>query len=488
MALLDRERDLIVVRIVYDGPPWSGKTTSLRALGEGLERTTTTPEEREGRTRYFDWLDYVGGMYDGHRIRCQVVTVPGQPELRERREHLLRDADSVVFVADTTRGKFQASLAGFADCRQLLAGRDPPVALVMQANKRDLSDAVPLAELQRHLAEFPAVGVVETVASDGRGIRSAFILGVRLALDRVRELQRQGRLPEGKPEVDSSEELLERMHALDLDRVEPVASTRHAGIDTEEVTSEPVPAVPNADVPSGRIWPPVEGRLILHDVSLAGESRLERWPSGIWYGRSADGRWELYSSASDRFAELETGERRLLEWARLHAQCSSLLSVKRAVCLVEDSGGGGRLWQIKRVTTTVADAVEGALQQKRPELIGTTLFEAVRLLIDASRRFVNAPCHLPCTAHTVARSGWRAVYADRMPSLADLPQALPEREPEGVVAWREAARLVPPALLSPGDISLACSAAQRMGARHPQLDMVAPLVAQVLLRGDSAAL
>ena len=75
MATLDKQRDLVVVRIVYDGPPMSGKTTSVRALAEGLGRPAETPDEVNGRTLFFDWVDYVGGMFEGHRIRCQIVTV-----------------------------------------------------------------------------------------------------------------------------------------------------------------------------------------------------------------------------------------------------------------------------------------------------------------------------------------------------------------------------------------------------------------------------
>ncbi|HKU41917.1 MAG TPA: hypothetical protein VJR89_27355, partial [Polyangiales bacterium] len=101
MPIIDNKRGVLVVRLVYDGPPMSGKTTSLRTLARGLGVSVETPEERDGRTVYFDWMDYVGGLFEGRQIRCQVVSVPGQTEHARRRQQLLASADAVVLVADT---------------------------------------------------------------------------------------------------------------------------------------------------------------------------------------------------------------------------------------------------------------------------------------------------------------------------------------------------------------------------------------------------
>ena len=84
MAVIDDTRGVLVVRIVYDGPALSGKTTSLKALARGVGREITTPQETAGRTLFFDWVDYVGGLFDGRQIRCQIVSVPGQLDLAER--------------------------------------------------------------------------------------------------------------------------------------------------------------------------------------------------------------------------------------------------------------------------------------------------------------------------------------------------------------------------------------------------------------------
>src|SRR3954469_21794785 len=129
MAVLDPERNAVVIRIVYDGPPHAGKTTSVKALARSLMRTVDTPLEAAGRTMFFDWMEYTGGLFEGHQIRCQIVSVPGQPDLAARRRALLESADVVVFVADTSdRASVERSVAHVHQMVEILRGHaDLPI-------------------------------------------------------------------------------------------------------------------------------------------------------------------------------------------------------------------------------------------------------------------------------------------------------------------------------------------------------------------------
>jgi GTPase SAR1 family protein len=102
MAVLDPRNDTVVIRVVYDGAPMAGKSTSVGALGRGLGSNVYSPGEVSGRTLYFDWLDYTGGLFEGRRIRCQIISVPGQATLAPRRRRLLESADAIVFVGDSS--------------------------------------------------------------------------------------------------------------------------------------------------------------------------------------------------------------------------------------------------------------------------------------------------------------------------------------------------------------------------------------------------
>ena len=116
MAIIDTTRDVVVVRIVYDGAPAAGKTLSVQTLGKLLGKTNAvfTPELPDYPTVYFDWLEYTGGFFKGLAIACQIVSVPTHTTAQPYRDYLLSTADTVVFVADASSPKnLQASLPYF---------------------------------------------------------------------------------------------------------------------------------------------------------------------------------------------------------------------------------------------------------------------------------------------------------------------------------------------------------------------------------------
>jgi hypothetical protein len=377
MAVLDPRSDAVVIRVVYDGAPMAGKSTSVGALGRGLGSQVFTPAEVAGRTLYFDWLDYTGGLFEGHRIRCQIISVPGQATLAPRRRRLLESADAIVFVGDSSPAGFAADrgyLAGL--CRVLEQVPVPPVGVVLQANKRDHAHAVPVAKIRSMLDDLGMrIGVVESVAVDGTGIRAAFVFAVRLALDRVRELMRTGQLQTARPEVDSAQELLEQLKqaedgSMDYATAAGLVHTRVSDVHPQSIASEAldqavgdneaatiaaqsvegggyVPAPPDERVASGMVWPPVDGRLVLQEVAQA-RVQLSCSSQGDWSG-AANGRWLVHSAASEVFEALEEGRTVLVQSARIHAANAREKSLDRCVVLAGDGRGRYRVWQITRI-------------------------------------------------------------------------------------------------------------------------------------------
>src|SRR6185369_2821187 len=124
---------------------------------KGVSSKLECPAELAGRTLYFDWVDYVGGMFDGRQIRCQIVSVPGQKELARRRNLLLESADAVVLVLDTREHEWDFSLKWVRETAPHCRSQDPPVGLVLQANKRDAPDAVPQETMRLALARIAPV-------------------------------------------------------------------------------------------------------------------------------------------------------------------------------------------------------------------------------------------------------------------------------------------------------------------------------------------
>jgi signal recognition particle receptor subunit beta len=342
MAVISSNQDALVVRIVYDGPPMAGKTSSLRALASKLGGSLQTPAEIDGRTLYFDWLDYTGGLFEGRRIRCQIVSVPGQASLASRRRALLETADAVVFVSDTTRDAAPQCRSYLKAARAALGSREgPTVGIVLQANKRDHVDALPLSELRRALdAPDEKVAIVESVATDGSGIREAFVFAVRLALDRVRELMRGTLLKTTEPEIDSAEALLAEFAQREQGKLELAAVD---GLKHTRLILEQAPSLPRSDLPGGMIWPPVEGRLILHEAT-ANTPILHQDADGSWRSSGSPG-WLIHSPAQGQFHDLSAARSAMLEWARAHSAHAKMLGGRRCIALSHEGAGSYRLWQ-----------------------------------------------------------------------------------------------------------------------------------------------
>lgn len=445
MAFLDKERGLIVIRIVYDGPALSGKTTTLRALARGLGGSIFSGDEAEGRTLYFDWLDYTGGRFEGHPIRCQAVSVPGQRLLRARRERILEGADAVVFVADTSRSGLEASGRMLESLRtSLREGPAPRPGIVVQANKRDAPDAAPSLDVRRVLAPGGGVAVLDSVASAGMGLREAFVLAVRLALDRVRELLRLERLPELPPDADSWAALLEDLRSREREvegrgegpglsiaavalaealqaesgataapgHAQPVAAlTAPSDSGAEPPTAGGRPPVPTASVPGGMIWPPIGGRIVLHEA-VAEPPVLEATMDGSWTGVSR-GRMRLHSYAADIFPDAEASRRALVDWARWHTALLPRLSPRRCVLAAQADRGAWRLWQIVSGERTLRVALEQVLSRGAPDQVARGLLDVVRSFDEGFSAL--APLGLHCSLDTLGFVESGLVYVGLTP-------------------------------------------------------------------------
>ena len=238
MPLVDHRTSSVVLRIVYDGPPEAGKMTNLRQLCERLSLSPRgAPDGAAGhdRTRFFDWLDWLdvtGGAIGGRRVRCQLVSLPGQIQLARRRRHILDSADVVVVVADSRPRAAPETNAALRSLARGL-GHRADVPLVLQANKQDLPDAQPPALLHAALGLAARVPVVAAEASGGSGVVETFMLAVRLAVDHVRALLVAGEL--GEADSAGTGELLRALEAdapeaFDaLDAIARAADARAAG-------------------------------------------------------------------------------------------------------------------------------------------------------------------------------------------------------------------------------------------------------------------
>jgi len=176
MSFINYAAREINCKLVYYGPGLCGKTTNLqhiyKKVDPGAKGKLISLATESERTLFFDFLPLELGTIRGFKTRFHLYTVPGQIFYEASRKLILKGADGVVFVADSQLERVEANIQSLADMRQHLGdqGIDPDkIPLVIQYNKRDLPNAIPIDELQKALnpRNLPWF---EAVASQGTGV------------------------------------------------------------------------------------------------------------------------------------------------------------------------------------------------------------------------------------------------------------------------------------------------------------------------------
>ncbi len=176
MSFVNYHTKEINCKIVYYGPGLGGKTTNIQyiyqktsAQNKGQMITLNTENER---TLFFDFLPLDLGEIRGFKTRFHLYTVPGQVFYEASRKLILRGVDGLVFVADSQVERMEANLESYHGLEKNLTDQGYDVSkvpAVMQWNKRDLPNIVPVEDLQMQLnkRKFPAF---EATAVSGEGV------------------------------------------------------------------------------------------------------------------------------------------------------------------------------------------------------------------------------------------------------------------------------------------------------------------------------
>jgi mutual gliding-motility protein MglA len=180
VAVVDFAERQLTLKLVYYGPPLSGKTSNLRALHTKVDQLNRgrlmTLDTRDDRTLFFDLLPMffrVEGRTSSFSVRIKVYTVPGQPVHEATRKVVLAGTDGVVFVADSSPSATEANLSSWGSLTTNLAAFAlDRVPIVVQYNKRDLPDRVALEHADRF--GEPTRALLEACARKGEGVVETF--------------------------------------------------------------------------------------------------------------------------------------------------------------------------------------------------------------------------------------------------------------------------------------------------------------------------
>ncbi len=193
MSFINYASREINCKLVYYGPGLGGKTTNLQYIYSRVEPSTkgkliSLATETE-RTLFFDFLPLELGTIRGFKTRFHLYTVPGQVFYDASRKLILRGADGIIFVADSQIERLESNVESLENLETNLGEQGlslQTVPFVLQYNKRDLPNIVPVEALQaalnpRHVPWF------EACAPKGLGVFETLKGAAKLVLNELRK-------------------------------------------------------------------------------------------------------------------------------------------------------------------------------------------------------------------------------------------------------------------------------------------------------------
>lgn len=177
------------LKIVFFGASLAGKSTTVRQLYNILKEKNLTKgefvsmETNENRTLFVE-LFLTKLPLNGEQIDIKVLTTPGQFRLHPLRKAILQGVDGLVFTVDSQKGREEINFLVLREMAHVLKelGYDLyKIPIVVQYNKRDLKDALPIEELQPICNPWDAP-YTETIATEGIGVLETFRLILEEAL------------------------------------------------------------------------------------------------------------------------------------------------------------------------------------------------------------------------------------------------------------------------------------------------------------------
>jgi signal recognition particle receptor subunit beta len=183
------------LKIVYYGPALSGKTTNLEQIHARVDPSHRSDlislKTHEDRTLFFDFLELELGRINNLTPKIHLYTVPGQSYYEASRKLVLRGADGVVFVADSSPEFMHANKVAWGDMNAHLASHGialEKLPVVLQCNKQDLVYAVD-PQTMKNLLNLYTIPTVSAIAVRGEGVLDTLKLITRGVLANLQQQQ-----------------------------------------------------------------------------------------------------------------------------------------------------------------------------------------------------------------------------------------------------------------------------------------------------------
>jgi len=199
MVVFNPQKKEIDIKVVYYGPALCGKTTNLKSVHLNLN-----PQQRgelislatkDDRTLFFYFLPIQLENIRGFKTRFHIYTVPGQVFYTLTRKAVLTGVDGVIFVADSQNGMMKENIESLNDLKDNLKYYNKTlesIPLVIQYNKRDLPDLVPITVMNEQLNSMRAP-FFEACALSGKGVMETLTMCCKLVLNQMQNKSKSER-------------------------------------------------------------------------------------------------------------------------------------------------------------------------------------------------------------------------------------------------------------------------------------------------------
>ncbi len=243
MAVLNAAKRELDIKIVYYGPALCGKTTNVQCI-----HTRLTPDQRgdimtlatkDDRTLFFDFLPIELGNVKGFKTRFHMYTVPGQVYYALTRRAVLTSVDGIIFVADSQKDKMEENLESLNDLNENLKYYKKElttVPFIIQYNKRDLENILPVATLDAELNTMH-VPSFEASALKGTGIMETLTACCKLVLKHINSPSDRKQKPQ---------EPVASLYEEGADADEPIIRITREEAPVETVVQEPIHETPHS--------------------------------------------------------------------------------------------------------------------------------------------------------------------------------------------------------------------------------------------------
>jgi serine/threonine-protein kinase len=185
--------DAVSIRVVFFGPPKSGKTLTVRRLhallaASGQAGKLISINAFDGSTLLLDYFLIDMGLVDDQEVFLQIYAAPGNPLYHLAARRAFNAADVAVFVTDCRDGFLPHTLGALNELRENLKTQPQPFdsfPLIIQLNKVDVLGCRPSNSLTFNKLDALGKPLFFTSALRDEGLGPMFKKTIELGLNRI---------------------------------------------------------------------------------------------------------------------------------------------------------------------------------------------------------------------------------------------------------------------------------------------------------------